>query len=1438
MSDDIEGKRPKLSLNRKPKVKEPQRTLSWRAINLEKSLEKGVFRPKLENIVGELGDVQGSYSGRATPEVTRVNRYEAVAEKPRKVLSSKNIRSLGKAKNRKGEFSNIKGTRGSMSSTMDEEDMFDELGVGGEGSFGMQSEEYDLSSLDAPASNKKYITKVDYSGDYSEALSLSDITFHQRGAAYTDVHDGDEGYNNEDETFSGVEAATPKDLTLGRIDAVGYSTQAAIKHVLMGGDLHGTSKIQSMAAREQLEGLVGMSSSDFGKLIKIPQGVELPKSREDINTALSMLTKTGGEYLERGPGGKLAGNEANEEKAIERDLEITGAISGIKELADLYIHKQTDRKSDAYASRHAQVVTALTKRFLDENFSEGAKVNGLFPDGSKSILPTPNELGIPGLVPTMSYGGKDGFLGTPFTPIEFSIMAEKEGWSTPRSGVKGELVRQEGETEETFAKRAKSIDKQWDDVLDPEKYFGYKPSVKHSLVKPNIKKKEGEDDEAFKARRKISRDKQFEGLVGKAHVVREQLRELFPTTSDESKGQKRMSGFFRTDIEEEDKANLRNEASLLDLDYGQASNKVEVVDHSRVFEEQGKGTDTGGLYGKGPLSEVDVYIEKLLEGIEQDERMSRTPEGREFMRQRGEYQGETPFEDFTGPKPKSSGLVEGIEQRSATWYKAREGIITASKLIDPKGNRLSAEDMALQIGLEKHGAEDRFYGNSYTKEGEIGEKKALGQFLAKMRTDGTPLSHEEVGLILNPDLPGMGASPDGKLYNQDGSSAGLLELKFLGKNTIKGAKDKYYPQMQLQMLVTGEEQTHFFAMDRYTDDSIHEIVKADPEYQAKLKEDIDKAVAMGSALSATEVNKMREDKIKSSKIQTAEERKKGVIKEEEEEVKSFKFVKPSDEPMTPFGRSKQHKVLTDKEQDRRNDQDDDHVDDLIASTELRVDADDAASKASKEFAKALKEASDEVKGFGKSALKVAGELASIVLEGSASAMSTERFATEKGFESVGQVRGLEFELTKRGGLTLDQARTTMAVSADMVRDLNDVTKVENVYTGIAERAAGSGMSHITEQIDVPYMRSLNNVEMLAYQQGVVSSQKTQDDKRQAAYIFGNPNLAITSLTGQDIESAEASWNSEEVRNVYSGVQTAEQTIQTVKEDTANAGGEMGGEAAVYTKAAESIFNSETAKAVGALFGIGAAGKLAKKIKKARQEKKELTKAAKLASDKEKAINSSKSISTNSKVNSVTNLNTKASNVVNNFSKNAGNVLGVGKQVSLLSMAPTAVRVMTGTEDDGSLEDSVLDIADFTAGGAMIGMLLGPKGAAVGAALGAGVGLANEAYQHLRNNKVEGTSGYSNSFIPNGYEQYMNKNRGAKSETMPDEYEPHKDNSMMPNGYNVLPDRDLSAPSNALIKPAATTINNDLQVTVSVDPDMVRTVAQFNDEVLIDRHQNA
>ena len=98
--------------------------------------------------------------------------------------------------------------------------------------------------------------------------------------------------------------------------------------------------------------------------------------------------------------------------------------------------------------------------------------------------------------------------------------------------------------------------------------------------------------------------------------------------------------------------------------------------------------------------------------------------------------------------------------------------------------------------------------------------------------------------------------------------------------------------------------------------------------------------------------------------------------------------------------------------------------------------------------------------------------------------------------------------------------------------------------------------------------------------------------------------------------------------------------------------------------------------------------------------------------------------------------------------------------------------------------------------------------------------------------------YSNSFIPNGYEQYMNKNRGAKSETMPDEYESHKDSSMMPNGYNVLPDKDLSAPSNALIKPAATTINNDLQVTVSVDPDMVRTVAQFNDEVLIDRHQNA
>lgn len=253
----------------------------------------------------------------------------------------------------------------------------------------------------------------------------------------------------------------------------------------------------------------------------------------------------------------------------------------------------------------------------------------------------------------------------------------------------------------------------------------------------------------------------------------------------------------------------------------------------------GKGSDRGGLYGSNLKSEVQDYVDSVLEEKEENEKW--TKEEKKILGQ------------FT--------------QGTVDWLNQRKGNITASavgSILDEFG----VENRALELAKERQGTADPFDGNAHTREGNEGEVFALHAF---MRNEGKGLIMEEAFFETNEDLKGFGVSPDGRLYYEEkekghGSpkvgpvkprkSAGLLELKYLSSGSLKGSLNKYMNQIQLQMAVTGETQTHFFALDKHTGAYVHELVKADKGLQKKLVKAGREAQALSKTLDEVGVQKL------------------------------------------------------------------------------------------------------------------------------------------------------------------------------------------------------------------------------------------------------------------------------------------------------------------------------------------------------------------------------------------------------------------------------------------------------------------------------------------------------------------------------------------------------------------------------------------------------
>lgn len=157
-------------------------------------------------------------------------------------------------------------------------------------------------------------------------------------------------------------------------------------------------------------------------------------------------------------------------------------------------------------------------------------------------------------------------------------------------------------------------------------------------------------------------------------------------------------------------------------------------------------------------------------------------------------------------------LHTDVEQRSAEWFAARRGRLTASDCgavlgLDPNRTR---DDVMRAMVREWHGAEREFQGNIATQWGVANEANAIAAFELD-----TGLTVQPCGFYTYEDW--LGASPDGITTCKDGTIASIeVKCPFANRNseTIEQFKHieeqmHYYTQMQIQMLCAKTEKCFF-----------------------------------------------------------------------------------------------------------------------------------------------------------------------------------------------------------------------------------------------------------------------------------------------------------------------------------------------------------------------------------------------------------------------------------------------------------------------------------------------------------------------------------------------------------------------------------------------------------------------------------------------------
>jgi hypothetical protein len=1185
------------------------------------------------------------------------------------------------------------------------------------------------------------------SGEEVDAVDLEDRDTYKEEILGRDINGqytetwGDEVNTGDSGSADGMDSqAKVGTMLASRTNHLPYSTILGIKTLASGGRVAGISSQDGARAIYHLEKTLGGSAAEWAKELKVDGSmVALPTSEGGLNEILSTMGKTSEEYLKLGPGSKLANHTLLSIKQEHMDSSLEQAVQFVNELAHEYIDPRSGKKgSAAYDTRHRDISAALTKRFMYGSFSEQ----------SNAILPMPNETGVTGIKATQ--GGKGAFTGTPFTRLEFARYAEDN-----------KLTEEDGAD-----------------------FWKYMPNLARSLF-PIGSVKGSSTMDLKKA--DLEQTHRMQSAYKKARYAREVFLQQTPTHADESAGRKRTGGFYSAYGEQFDKADILNEAGILDLDYGQrdVDEEGQPVITDEMVRRIGKGSDrSNGNEGLEHPNEVGAYLERRLE-----------------------------------EEPEGLPDIEGIRQRTPEWHKAREGMITASKLINKGGRLLTSEELAVSLAEERLGIADPFVGNAHTREGVDGEPKVLAAFLSAQRILGNKLEHTEVGLLQNKAYDGFGASPDGRLKGKGGSNEGLLELKYLTSTSLEGAVEKYTPQVQLQMAITGEAQTHFFAYDKYTDESIHEIIYADEDMQKDIFDLGMEAFKLERKLgSKDDIEDFKN--MSKSKIKTKEQRLSG---EDTEELSgqqlSFSYNADVDTAMIPF----RHRAKADiagriaKQVNKEKESSEERAlkeawsNSDPAQPHLKRAESDARSKQAEvaernKQIEVTKETTKSLKELGKSSRTTAAvmlELSKLMTKGSETALEENTLAKSVGLDAS-EARGMRKSIL-RTGMTNRDADNIITSAGKQVGLYNSKTEGAENWAAVQANMAKSDFGSVNslETMDFAEVRALDAQEYASYARELTKVLEPEAKVQALQYLgFDSRFAAYTEQGGSSLDDVDQYIDTDGATEQYQGNRDVEEQRQRAQENTGS-----------------------NNKATGLLAGVmGVVGDLMPT-----------------------AVNSLglyglyRSISGKGLGKGLAGKGLRIGSMASAAWKFGGKAARVGRVVSpsgAVLVGSSVARSMAGIEDDGGKADTSFDVLESAAWGAGAGATMGliggplapvtaPMGALVGGIAGTVYGLGKETYQYLNRNSKSPEARYRTKDSSNGA---MDMSEDSNF-SLPD-------GDSNTNYYldNAIPSTNLGPMSNS--ESSKSTVVNHIQVTTTVEPGYAKTeVIENGDRSYIDEENS-
>lgn len=687
------------------------------------------------------------------------------------------------------------------------------------------------------------------------------------------------------------------------------------------------------------------------------------------------------------------------------------------------------------------------------------------------------------------------------------------------------------------------------------------------------------------------------------------LRRVALTSSDENRGNylraKNQLGLSDEHLQMQE---LRNEAMLLDLSrhkvhgaalsmegYKQAERFLSIAGYNEgIYVSGGRltGSDRGGMYNNEGLSEVDIFVEKGMEEAERTLSDEEVLERLEELRAKGASDRELYLARMRlSPQPK---------QGTGSWKEQRKGYLTGSheygnirgehkpetierfakELINPKGDsRFQSDEMKEGSAMEAVVRENlgRFLTGKLNGEMLVGDKYATGSFDTsgrKIRTSEV-VSIEEAFFEKNPNLPGFSVSPDGFVFDKDGKSMGLAEFKYHTKeDKIKSSLDDYMHQLQKQMMVTGEEQVHFFRQTK-SGKFAYDLVKADEGYQRKLKR-------IGKQILS------KADELRGKKMPTYHAQVKGAGDSDAEIFyESDRTVEEASvfDPIKASGTSTRGKQATHMASSTMADYeamfDALEAADLEAANEEAAQAAQAKANADKEAAAASRKLKSDFSSLGNKVVDTIGILAGLGREGLESGMGDIQKAAMAGMDED-QYRSAKMRFVREGGMTERQAEQTLATAGEQSARMANAFTAKEEYLAQTKALKTGGMDMWASFEE---FRSLSPEQRAAKQQDFINSQPNAMMAARAASMIGQSAMAISygRVTGEGVTTIDKQLDEEGMRAAWTGANIVGQAIQEGKEAPIAAGGEIAGKAIRLGEAASTaVALGKNTIAIGAL----------------------------------------------------------------------------------------------------------------------------------------------------------------------------------------------------------------------------------------------------------------